>query len=251
MDLDLIAKMKVEELKNFLRLRGLKLKGNKHELIARVFVAAENEVPVVKTAEKVQAEIAREYAAKLLGGREFFPDPNGIADGWLTETEGVKLWPMTLYADIFNFISFHPRELKSEYLSDYKTSKAYSYYSTGWLSPLNYHPISATSEYCFLKTTCRPSQRIGDVPHKLWVCLCKNNGKILKAHCTCMAGISQTCNHVAVALFRIEAAVRMGLTNRSCTTTACEWLPKSKMVKPLLLKDMKLSRCDFAGVEEN
>ena len=41
MDLKMISTMKVEELKDFLRLRGLKVTGKKNELIARVFVALE------------------------------------------------------------------------------------------------------------------------------------------------------------------------------------------------------------------
>ncbi len=46
MDIDMVAKMKVDELKAFLRLRGLKTSGKKQELIARVFVAIENNVAV-------------------------------------------------------------------------------------------------------------------------------------------------------------------------------------------------------------
>ena len=65
MDLKMLSGMKVGELKDFLRLRGLKLSGNKEELVARVFVAIENGVQVVKTAEEVQLEIANEYRAKL------------------------------------------------------------------------------------------------------------------------------------------------------------------------------------------
>ena len=49
-DLARISEMKVEELKNFLLLRGLGVTGKKRELVARVFVAAENNVPVQKTA---------------------------------------------------------------------------------------------------------------------------------------------------------------------------------------------------------
>ena len=41
--------MKVEELKNFLRLHGLKVSGRKEELVARVFVAIENNVQIVQT----------------------------------------------------------------------------------------------------------------------------------------------------------------------------------------------------------
>ena len=40
-----------------------------------------------------------------------------------------------------------------------------------------------------------------------------------------MAGMSQSCNNVAALLFPVEATVRLGLTNPSCTTKPCEWLP--------------------------
>ena len=37
MDYDLISKTSLEELKNYLRIRGLKFNGRKNELVARVF----------------------------------------------------------------------------------------------------------------------------------------------------------------------------------------------------------------------
>ena len=42
MDIDMLSKIKVEELKTFLRLRGLKVSGKKQELVARVFIAIEH-----------------------------------------------------------------------------------------------------------------------------------------------------------------------------------------------------------------
>ena len=102
-------------------------------------------MPVLKTAQEVQAEIAEDYESKLRVEGALLPDPTALDHGWVPEDEGVRLWPMTLYPDIFNFLSFHPSELKSQDLSDYKLSKAYSYCSTGWLNPLIYHPVSDTS----------------------------------------------------------------------------------------------------------
>ena len=241
----MISKMKVEELKEFLRLRGLAVHGHKEELVARVFVAHENNVPLVKSAEEVEQEIAAEYRDKLVIDDEELPDPFHLQDGWVNEDDGASLWLTTLYPDIFHFLSFHPSEQKNEDLSDYKTSKGYSYYITGWLNPLFYHAISDQSKFCFLKTTCRPSQRISDVPHKLWVCLLKTNGRVIKAHCSCMAGMSQTCNHIAAALFRIESAVRLGLNNPSCTSKANTWLPCNRKIAPIKIKNLKLTRGDF------
>ena len=44
MDFDMVSKMKTDELKMYLRLRGLKVKGRKAELVSRVFSACENNV---------------------------------------------------------------------------------------------------------------------------------------------------------------------------------------------------------------
>lgn len=140
---------------------------------------------------------------------------------------------------------FNPSELGSSDLNDYKSSKAYSYFSNGWLGPILYHEVEPASSYCFLKADCRPSQRINDPPHNLWICVTKSNGKIKSAHCDCMAGMSETCNHIAALLFRLEAAVRLGLTNMSCTSKPCEWLPNRTEVKPVKIKDVTFKRDDF------
>ena len=54
MDYDMINNMKVEELKYYLRLRGLKISGKKAVLVARVFSAMEKNVMPIKTAEVSQ-----------------------------------------------------------------------------------------------------------------------------------------------------------------------------------------------------
>lgn len=241
----MVSKMTVEELKTYLRLRGLKLTGKKAELIARVFVAAETNVQPIKTAAEIESELMHEYQAKLLHGEILLPDPNHLSTGWLNEELGISFWPCITYPDIFNYLTFHPSELSSSDLNDYKNSKAYSYFSNGWLGEINYHSISDSSHFCFLKTDCRPSERLNNPPHKLWLCIKTDSTEMVSAHCTCMAGMSGTCNHVAAMLFRIEAAVRLGLTNPSCTSKSCEWLPNRKDVKPEKIKNLSFKRDEF------
>ena len=139
-----------------------------------------------------------------------------------------------------SFVAFHPNELSSDDLSDYKQSKGNSYHSQCWLSPLHFHPIA--DEYFFLKDTCIPSEQINNAPHKLWICLAKCNGNSVSIHCSSMAGLAQTCNHVIAALFRIEAVIRMVLNNHLCTSKPYKWLPNNKAVNPIKIKDLKLKR---------
>ena len=136
----MVEKMKVDELKMYLRLRGLKVIGKKAELVARVFGTIEYQVK--KTAKEVESDLRNEYQAKLLLDSQVIPDPNHLVSGWLSEDDGIYFWPLILYADIFNFLTFNPSELGSTDLNDYyKNSKAYSYFNRGWLGPVFYHNI--------------------------------------------------------------------------------------------------------------
>ena len=82
MDYDLVAKMHVNELKNYLKVRGLKILGNKNELVARVFSAMENVMPV-KTAVEVEEDLEREYEKNLRVDDRLIPDRFKIPHGWL------------------------------------------------------------------------------------------------------------------------------------------------------------------------
>ncbi|KAM7442686.1 hypothetical protein ABFA07_008461 [Porites harrisoni] len=61
------------------------------------------------------------------------------------------------------------------------------------------------SECCFLKAKCTHSMKISDTPHSAWICANKNNGFIVNAYCTCVAGMSSSCIHITALLFRVEA----------------------------------------------
>ena len=107
-----------------------------------------------------------------------------------------------------------------------------------------YHNLTGRN-FCILKGECRKSQSVNDPFHKLWIIL-EKSAKIRSCHCTCMAGMGDMFNHVAAAMFRVEAAVRTGLTNPSCTSSANEWLPCRKDIEPTKIKDLNFDREDFA-----
>ena len=67
----------------------------------------------------------------------------------------------------------------------------------------------------------------------------------MSVHCSCMAGMSAPCNHVAAMLFRVETAVRLGLTNPACSTKRGEWLPNREDVQPTKVKNLSFRRDDF------
>ena len=70
--------------------------------------------------------------------------------------------------------------------------------------------------------------------------------EIRSCHCTRMTDMGETCSYVAAAIFGVKAAVRIGLTNLSCASSAIEWLPCRKDIEPTKIKDSNFYREDFA-----
>ena len=102
----MVQRMNVDELKKFLRLRGMKVSGKKAELVARVFCAYENDVQPTKTAEEVERELGNKYQAKLVIDDNCIPDPFVLNSGWLNEENGITSWPMISYCRIQTFSTF-------------------------------------------------------------------------------------------------------------------------------------------------
>ena len=52
------------------------------------------------------------------------------------------------------------------------------------------------------------SQRLRAKPLKPWI-ICERDGRIVAAHCDCIAGLGEACTHVAALLFAVEATVKI------------------------------------------
>ena len=87
----------------------------------------------------------------------------------------------------------------------------------------------------------RHSYAASKPPLQPWV-LVEYSGTVLVAHCTCMAGLAETCSHIGAILHWIETAVRIQHST-SCTSKDNQWImPKSiKEVPYLQLKDIDFS----------
>ena len=64
----------MEELKNYLRIRGLKVNGRKNNLVAKVFATSEKDVEPIKIAVEVETDLKTEYLAKLKIDDRNIPD---------------------------------------------------------------------------------------------------------------------------------------------------------------------------------
>ena len=85
-----------------------------------------------------------------------------------------------------------------------------------------YH-VKPNQQYMVLKADVMPSQRLNDEPHTPWVGLHISSAVVSCCHCTCMAGLGESCSHIAALLFKVEADVRAGYNKTLCTEVACQW----------------------------
>ena len=92
MDYELLEKMKVEELKNYLKIRGLKVTRTKKELVGQVFGDSENGVKPVKTAVEIESDLTTYYKNKLKIDDFRIPDQFKISHWCIEEDKGMAFW---------------------------------------------------------------------------------------------------------------------------------------------------------------
>lgn len=71
------------------------------------------------------------------------------------------------------------------------------------------------------------SQRLSEKPLILWG-IANGTGEIKAASCTCMAGLAESCTHVASALFWIEIKMIMH-QSKTVTDEKAYWLVPTNM----------------------
>ena len=133
---DEINTCRMDVLTHFLKKRGLKVPGRKEELVARVFAAAEQNMPVCLDAASQVAQTQRERECLHKTPEGVLPDPSELHNGWIGELNGKTKWPPILLSDITLYImKDHPGNdisLQKRLLKEYKEGKAYRLYSAGW-----------------------------------------------------------------------------------------------------------------------
>ena len=88
------------------------------------------------------------------------------------------------------------------------------------------------------------SQRLNETPLHCWI-ITQDNGEVCCGHCTCMAGLGETCTHVAAILFYLEASNRV-IGIETCTQRKCEWIIPSSVKN---IEYLPLSDIDFSSAQ--
>jgi len=109
--------------------------------------------------------------------------------------------------------------------------EVYNYFYNGYVHSVLF---CVSGDFGILKAKVNPSQRAAENNQEAWVILSMMDGSVKTAHYTCTAGyvnisvvllnvhpffsLGEVCSHVAVLLFKIETACRLGYTNPSQTS---------------------------------
>ena len=128
-----------------------------------------------------------EYKKKLIHGAVFLPDPMTLAKkGWESEELALTKWPPIYYHDIATYLEGinSPGDLLHRLSCDYKEGKTYRYFACDFVKEIFYHPHKIESNFCFLKTKVKPSQRTSSTPYTVWAPVEKKSpeGKIYGSH---------------------------------------------------------------------
>ena len=153
--------------------------------MALAYGAEQCSAPIKVTAKQEELDKAEQYKSLLYCRGQQLPDPFTIDETyWEGEENGMTKWPPIYQLQIAEFLlsGEDGTTLGKRLLGDYKEGKAYSYFDAKWLQEVFYHEISPTHDLCFLRSTSTPSQKIGNVPHKIWVCAEKKTGSVVSAY---------------------------------------------------------------------
>ncbi|KAK0153152.1 hypothetical protein N1851_005170 [Merluccius polli] len=89
----------------------------------------------------------------------------------------------------------------------HKSLESYETFCCGWVQDLAiYKPPNAQNTVVLAKVM--HSRRLCEPPLISWV-IFTPSGQVCSAHCTCMAGVAESCTHVGALLFMVDACVRL------------------------------------------
>ncbi|KAL9963240.1 hypothetical protein ACROYT_G032420 [Oculina patagonica] len=144
-----------------------------------------------------QKECRERYAAKLndINGQDPYEIPR---KEWLDDFD---TWPNVTYIHVGMYLLFSASPYTKEQLMNYKSLDCYQNFANGWVREVFSRKFG---ENRLLIGKVNHSQRMSEKPLTPWV-VCKKSGKVLSAHCDCMAGLGESCSHVASLLWAIEA----------------------------------------------
>ena len=101
--------------------------------------------------------------------------------------DNMTAWPPVEYGHIFGYFIRRPGVYTQEQLLSWKQLDSYNYFTNGYVRTVMVWDLKNSSSCKVLKAFVNPSQNAPASGNTAWVAV-KEDGEIVSAHCTCMAG---------------------------------------------------------------
>ncbi|XP_072041956.1 uncharacterized protein [Amphiura filiformis] len=120
-----------------------------------------------------------------------------------------------------------------------------SFVQAGWvhdMRQLKYSPDGASSPRYLVIGNVKHSQSMNATFCHPWF-VAEEDGEIQAAHCDCMAGLGESCSHIAAIISAVARAVYLRTKSGAdaCTSQLCIWLPPSKNCTPAKVKTINFT----------
>ena len=102
--------------------------------------------------------------------------------------------------------------------------QSYKYFTSGWVIE---HKWKTYNDVSLITGKVNHSYSVSSTPMQPWV-IAKHNGAVVCGHCTCMAGLGETCSHIGALLYWVEYQVHKR-SEISSTSLTNSWLEPSSV----------------------
>ncbi|KAK7101771.1 hypothetical protein V1264_020101 [Littorina saxatilis] len=156
-----------------------------------------------KYSERLLPEERRRYHQKILeiDGNDPYDIPTRC---WSANPDDL---PELSYINIVNYFVLGKSAYTCEQLKAYKSLDSYRLFVSGWVRDVKcYRPDGCQNSVISAKVL--HSQRLNEPALSPWI-IATSDGNILSAHCTCMAGVGETCTHVGALAFAVNTCTHI------------------------------------------
>ncbi|XP_070179085.1 uncharacterized protein [Littorina saxatilis] len=122
--------------------------------------------------------------------------------------------------NIVNYFVLGKSAYTCKQLKAYKSVDFYRLFVAGWVRDVKcYRPDGCQNSVISAKVL--HSQRLNEPALSPWI-IATSDGNILSAHCTCMAGVGETCTHVGALAFAVDTYTQTK-ERATCTGVKAYW----------------------------
>ena len=231
---EMLRGLKKTDLTQLCKKYQLKSSGNKPELIGRLL-------------EKWKGQ-QRKRGRGIDGCRNFArKDTSYVRTGHELEQNSQSLSDFA-FMDLYTYlVSSRNKTFDRESLKAFKSLKAYKYFADDLVRNVHAGHIPA-NDLVAIKAHCLSSLK-ASTTYFTFLAM-KQNGTVVAAQCSCVAGQGEACSHVAALMFYLEDKMRQKdmhiPPDTSSTGRLQQWhLPPKRVVQPKSLKEISFRKAEY------